>query len=488
MARRKTRDVQSRGFRPEGREQDRVSIGGSDRRISGRDAPAFVAELQRQVGNRATARLVGARLQREPGPGPTYGNLPRDAPLPGSSRDVVTLREVAGKWTEVGPKFSRTARGTYDFVIKDGEIKAVKARGGFGQVAGHTEAAAGERVAFAGQVEFKGGILQQWNDGSGHYSPAHSLRQPAIDAGFPADRFVQHPETAVRPRPTDQHVQLPVEQPRTTPRNPGEPPKVPSGPPRLDEAEKLKTVKPAGPAPVSGEIDVAGRGSVVKGGVTTDIPSGTVVSGEIINMDGKLVRGGLRGGAVLGKLGSAAGWVADFLMPGPFDAIMLLVQFAATYAENRAAARAAGWHRGFPEGVAARLIYASQAHTFAVNELALRSVDMTVLTEVAGTTGSWERGYNDGLVDGIRLGKALSPDQRAQLREIGTRGLHSQHYHWNAESWFSKDTVSALADALEHPLDQIMKEAAEAQFKRNNQAMVIADPDITNYVSIPPTR
>jgi hypothetical protein len=98
--------------------------------------------------------------------------------------------------------------------------------------------------------------------------------------------------------------------------------------------------------------------------------------------------------------------------------------------------------------------------------------------------------WNDGsghysLADGIRLGNALSPDQRAQLREIGTRGLHSQHYHWNKESWFSKDTVSALADALENPLDQIMKEAEEAQFKRNTQAMAIADPDITNCITIP---
>jgi hypothetical protein len=68
------------------------------------------------------------------------------------------------------------------------------------------------------------------------------------------------------------------------------------------------------------------------------------------------------------------------------------------------------------------------------------------------------------------------------------RGLHSQHYHWSNESWFSKDTVSALADALEKPLDQIMEEAEEARFQRNNQAMVIADPDVTNYVTIPKTR
>lgn len=66
-------------------------------------------------------------LQREPS-GPTYGNLPRDAPAFGSSRNVVKLQNVNGTWREVGGKYGRTARGNYDFVIKDGESTRSKPR------------------------------------------------------------------------------------------------------------------------------------------------------------------------------------------------------------------------------------------------------------------------------------------------------------------------------------------------------------------------
>ena len=245
--------------------------------------------------------------------------------------------------------------------------------------------------------------------------------------------------------------------------------------------------------------DPALRGQVTSGTTTTHVSSGTTVSGEIgggprgggaitggeiLKTEGTLIRGGGRVGTVLGKIGGAAGWVADFLMPGPQDAIMLLIQFASVYTENREEARQRGWHAGFPDGFAAGLVFASEARTFARNELVPHTVSMDVVTEVAGTTGSWETGYVRGLADGIELRNVFSQEQRTAMRDYAVRQLHAQGFHWNSETWFSKTTVSALADAIGPTLFQIVDEAEQARDKRNTQAMVIYDPRIE--YTVPP--
>jgi hypothetical protein len=127
-------------------------------------------------------------------------------------------------------------------------------------VQGHTEAAQGGRVTWAGTAHISQGSGQvtRWDDASGHYRPAASLRQSAVQAGMPADKWQQHPETTPQPdpvtgrptRPRDPVTgkptgpQLPVEQPRTRSTT-GEPAKVGPGPPR--EAELEADIKSGGP-------------------------------------------------------------------------------------------------------------------------------------------------------------------------------------------------------------------------------------------------
>jgi len=223
---------------------------------------ATAIRLQALIGNRAMASLArgtfqheaAVRLSRDPtdGPGPTIGNLPRDAPLSGAR---VKLKLIDGKWKEVLPGKEhvkglkwRRAAGWYDFVLQDGEIFAVKSKGPYG----HTEAARGGRVTWAGQVRFTShsGQIVEWNEGSGHYRPAASFKDSAVKAGFPEAKFRRHPEAANRRL----GPQLPVYQPETRPRD-GRPPKIPSGSPRLEELEahlresKLKTRTPNVPTP-----------------------------------------------------------------------------------------------------------------------------------------------------------------------------------------------------------------------------------------------
>lgn len=373
-------------------------------------------------------------IQREPA-GPTYGNLPREAPVPGSWRDVVKLKNVNGTWREVGGRHPGTARGNYDFVVKDGEIFAVKAKttpGAFG----HTEAAQGTRVNYAGQVRFnKRGQLLGWNDGSGHYRPLSSVKEPALAAGLPEGAFKQHQELAGPVRPRDKLPQLPVEQPATKPRVPGEPPKVPAGPPRMEEFEQ-RFGKKAATAPAATTAALAEE------------------AGSVLKVQG-------RAASALSKIGSAAGWVADFLMPGPQDAIMLMVQFAMTYAEAQEAARAEGMRTGFGHGLSAGLLRLSRS--WIRDNLAPKVISRSVASEVAATTGYREKGVVQGLVAGISFAERLNADQRKALLKEATRAMRAKgddvtlRARW--ERGYTAYDIIDLSVALAPRIDEILEEA-----------------------------
>ncbi|PTX13251.1 hypothetical protein DBL07_00630 [Achromobacter mucicolens] len=396
---------------------------------------ALLAHELAHVVQQSSISAHGPRLlQREPS-GPTYGNLPRDAPAFGSSRNVIKLQNVNGTWREVGGKYGRTARGNYDFVVKDGEIYAVKAKNTMNPL-GHTEAARGGRVNWAGQVEFEAGKVKSWNDGSGHYRSLSSMRQPAVQAGLPDEKFIQHPETAVRPRPKSSLPQLPVEQPATKPRVPGEAPKVGSGPPRMAELEARY-----GKAP-------------------TAVPA-TAASTVVAEEAGSLLKVSGRTASALGKIGSAAGWVADFLMPGPQDAIMLMVQFAMTYAEAQEAARAQGMRTGFGHGLAAGLLRLSRS--WIRENLAPKVISRSVASEVAATTGYREKGVVQGLVAGISFAERLNADQRKALLKEGTRAMRAKgddvtlRARW--ERGYTAYDIIDLSVALAPRIDEILEEA-----------------------------
>ncbi|WP_158685878.1 DUF4157 domain-containing protein [Achromobacter spanius] len=422
---------------------------------------ALLAHELVHVIQQSSISTHGARLLQRDASGPTYGNLPRDLPAPGSSGDVVRLRNVNGTWKEVGPKYVRTARGNYDFVVKDGEIFAVKSKRTVGGGYGHTEAARGERVNWAGQVDFESGKVKTWNDGTGHYRSLSSMRDPAVRAGLPDEKFVQHPDNVGRPRPRGSLPQLPVEQPATKPRVPGEQPKVPAGPPRMEEFEQ-RFGKKAATAPATTTAALAEE------------------AGSVLKVQG-------RAASALSKIGSAAGWVADFLMPGPQDAIMLMVQFAMTYAEAQEAARAQGMRTGFGHGLAAGLLRLSRG--WVRDNLAPKVISRSVASEVAATTGYREKGVVQGLVAGISFAERLNADQRKALLKEATRAMRAKgddvtlRARW--ERGYTAYDIIDLSVALAPRIDEILEEArkneelrqaAEAQenFKKYGPLMALA--------------
>jgi hypothetical protein len=403
-----------------------------------------VVALQGLAGNRATAAL----LQREVA-GPTYGNMPRDLPKQGSSGAVVQLKNVNGTWKEIGPRYSRTARGLYDFVVKDGQLYAVKAKSTMDPF-GHTEAARGQRVHWAGQVEFESGKVKHWNDGSGHYRPPSSMREPAVRAGLPDDKFTQHPENKVRPR-TGPGPQLPVEQPATKPRTPGEQPKVGPGPPREAEFEERfgKKKPPATPAAPTPAPSTAGPSAAATGTASLADEAATVLKSQ-----GRMA-------SAISKMGMAAGWVADFLMPGPQDALMLMVQFSMTYAEAQEAARADGLRSGFRQGLAAGLLRLSRG--WVREHLAPKVVHRSVGSEVAATTGYREKGFVQGLAAGLGFAERLSAEQRRALLNEAKRMMRAKGDDVRFRDWweagYTAFNIIDLSVALAPRVDEILEEA-----------------------------
>ncbi len=146
-------------------------------------------------------------------------------------------------------------------------------------------------MEYAGQVRFgKGtttsGVLSEWSNASGHIAPTGGGpdpgKEPLLDpVPFPRDRLKRiKGEFSKGP-------QLPVHQPPTRPRG-GQPPKVPPGPPRLEELEKhlraSKSSTPAAPPKTAGPA-VGAPGAMPKTsgpavGAPGAMPTGGTASGQ----------------------------------------------------------------------------------------------------------------------------------------------------------------------------------------------------------------
>lgn len=174
---------------------------------------------------------------------PTFGNLPREEADPRAKRFL--LVEKGGVWYEMRSKTQMyRAEGAYDFVVQKGKVWAVRPSSTIGGInPGHTEAAAGGRVEYAGTVRFgrKGttrGVVQEWSNASGHYAPVRD-KSFAKAPGFPLDEDLPFDKRRFKPVEDgfpSKGPQLPVQQPRTRPRDSG-PPRVPAGPPQLEALE-----------------------------------------------------------------------------------------------------------------------------------------------------------------------------------------------------------------------------------------------------------
>lgn len=270
----------------------------------------------RQVGNavqrghtispiRGVARNIAGPLCDEPeDPGkPTYGNLPRDQADERGMRARVQLVEENGVWYELGKQRGHKYRasGQYSFVIQDGKIWGVNPTGRMDVRRGHTEAAGGRRVEYAGTVWFgtnkaERGKLLKWSNQTGHYAPVSNerFREVAIAAGLPRDTEDKKLfQKEVGGRPPAGGPQLPVFQPKPgdvlTPRGQERPAKQPGSQSTPAGGEPAAPASPAPPTSASGKTPsedighgptapIGSPGKSSSGGGEHDVPTKTLPS------------------------------------------------------------------------------------------------------------------------------------------------------------------------------------------------------------------
>jgi hypothetical protein len=157
--------------------------------------------------------------------------------------------------------------------------------------------------------------------------------------------------------------------------------------------------------------------------------------------------------------------VDPLLLPGPLDALGLLVKTFGAYGEAREAIRSQNTRQGFAEGLSASLRGWSLG---AVRKHLARWTDY----QGAGdwdphNVGVAERSHLAGLEAGFDYGGQLSDDARHALLRVGFAALQARGTlpPERGERWAAETHVWQLAGALAPSVDQIF-EAMQAQAEK----------------------
>ncbi len=183
-----------------------------------------------------------------------------------------------------------------------------------------------------------------------------------------------------------------------------------------------------------------------------------------VTTEAKIATSVPRTGSVLAKIGSAG---LSILLPGPLDALGLMVQFAGAYAEAHDAIRNRETRVGFALGLAGSLLGRSE-RAIRTN-FARRFVGKNVPTQVIGAVGVAEKAHNRGLNAGFAYGESLSDDARDGLREIGFTVMGIQRtLPGEYQQMLTADGVTRFGRALLPTVDTIF-EAMQREARRQEE-------------------
>ena len=165
------------------------------------------------------------------------------------------------------------------------------------------------------------------------------------------------------------------------------------------------------------------------------------------------------------RLATGAGrFGLSLLLPGPEDAILLMVQFAGSYAEALEAIRDRNTRTGFATGLSGLLLGRSQRALR--GHFVRRSPARDLETRMLGAVGIAEKAHSTGLDAGFKYGELLSDDAKDALREIGFSALRVAGNLPERQQLFAEEGVRRLGVVLEPTVDQIfeaMRMRAEEQ-------------------------
>jgi hypothetical protein len=235
-----------------------------------------------------------------------------------------------------------------------------------------------------------------------------------------------------------------------------------------DVGQKVKTVakiEPKVPAqPFGGvkTVPAGGPATTVAGAATTE--AATTAAGAATT-EGKAATRLSRVGSGVAKFGTMG---FHLLMPGPLDALMLMVEFAGSYAAAHEAIRSRNTRTGFAIGLSAFLL--GRSFGAVRKHLTRKSVlEREVHTQVLGAVGMAETSHNAGLSAGFHYGELLSDEAKDALREAGFAALAAQGRLPERQELFTAEGVWQLSGALLPTVDQIF-EAMRVESERRTRA------------------
>jgi hypothetical protein len=194
--------------------------------------------------------------------------------------------------------------------------------------------------------------------------------------------------------------------------------------------------------------------------------SGGATSKVVTQAEEALVESGAQAGEKLGMraLKGFGRFLLEVGIPGPDDAIMMLGDFAGSYAEAWKAMEKRGLQRGFAAGFAAQLLRFDP--DWVRERLAYRFANRSMATNLVGGRGKEERKFNEGLARGYFYGQRHSAQQAATVREGAFAALARSGRSIGTSSGFDVDDVWRVASVLVPTANAVIAEAERRMEKR----------------------
>jgi hypothetical protein len=159
----------------------------------------------------------------------------------------------------------------------------------------------------------------------------------------------------------------------------------------------------------------------------------------------------------------------SMLLPGPEDAIMLMVDFAGSYQEAWDIIEQRNTRSGIAMGIASGMMGLDWG--WVQENLWRRFATRSVEAEVIGAVGKAERSYNDGLVRGHKYGAGHPRGMKNRILAEAFGMLAQEGYQTSEAGLFTIDTVARVARVLMPLADDFLRQAAERKEAREKREM-----------------
>jgi hypothetical protein len=168
--------------------------------------------------------------------------------------------------------------------------------------------------------------------------------------------------------------------------------------------------------------------------------------------------------ALIDRIGSRVGSVAEGLLPTPLDALIMEGQYAGAYEDAWEAIEERNTRGGITFGITAGIMDLDWA--WVRDNLARRRADRDFNTEMAGAVGKAESAFNDGLRRGHAYGFGHPPSLKRKILARAFQALAQRGIQVPEGERRSFDTLTRVAGVLTPVVDDFYAKVAERRKAR----------------------